>query len=170
MRPGKHVGTVIKHTYGHSAQKGTPHFHVEFQVDSDTGSEMIAGDIWLTDAAMGMARKSLKAMGYDPDTQDLDALVDNPALLMGHKVTLEIVEEEGRDGEWRLKVAFINAVAGPVAPDELKRLSKSLRDVKGSTKKETLASKPVTEKAETEIAKHFASNAEAKVGGDDIPF
>ncbi len=132
MITGKQTGIVIKTEYGHSEQKGTPRFRVYFEVENmiDGTREAIHGDIYLTDKAMGMARKSLKALGFDPDKQDLDALVSNPNLLTGNKATLDIQEEHDQKGNPRLKVAFINPLPKPPEKDELKKLSQALRDVK----------------------------------------
>lgn len=166
MIPGKYTATVLRHDFGHSSQKGTPHFHVSFEVLSETGSESVAGDIWLTEAAMGMARKSLKAMGFDPDTEDLQTLVDNPIKLIGRECSIVVVEEEGQDGEFRTKVAFINPLSEPPKAGEIAGIAKALKDVKGSKK----VPKADTTKA---IEKHFAPKADVKQTaekGDDIPF
>lgn len=168
MIPGKHIGKVVRHDYGHSSQKGTPQLYVTFQVDSETGSETIGGYVYFTEKAMGIARKSLKAMGFDPDADTLQTLIDNPLKLMGHECSLTIIEEEGQDGEYRLKVAFIDPVSTPPKDGEVKGIDGALRAVKGSKK----PSKGKVDKATGEIVKHFAGGA-AKAGetkGDDIPF
>lgn len=176
MIPGKHQAKVVTCTYGHSSQKLTPQFEVVFLVDDATGGEQITGYIYLTEKAMGIARKSLKAMGFNPDDQELDVLVKNPALLAGNEAQIVVVEEEGQDGEYRMKVAFINPLPGPADLNELKKLSKALRDVKGSTKKKPA---PVAASKTAAIVKHFTGpggTVEAgqklvkKTEGDDIPF
>lgn len=179
MIPGKHQAKVVTCTYGHSSQKLTPQFEVVFLVDDATGGEQITGYIYLTEKAMGIARKSLKAMGFNPDDQELDVLVKNPALLAGNEAQIVVVEEEGQDGEYRMKVAFINPLPGPADANELKKLSKALRDVKGSTKPKKAVTLPASKTLTAEIEKHFTGpggTVEAgqklvkKTEGDDIPF
>jgi hypothetical protein len=174
VKPGKHIGKVIKVTFGHSSQKGTPHFAVEFQVESDTGLEVVTGNIWLTEAAMGIARKSIKAIGFDPDVEELQILVDNPMKLTGNDAMLTVVEEERKDGEYEMRVAFIDPIPGPPKPGELASFTKAIRAVKGSGKKGA-AAKAKAETSTKEIEKHFTGAGGSQMPsttepGDDIPF
>ena len=167
--PGKYVGTVIRHSYGTSAQKGTPKFDVAFQVEHGDDLVEMNFECWLTDKAMGMARKSLKAIGYDPDTMDLDMLANDTAKLMGNKATVTIVEEEYND-EYRRKIGFVDPISAPPKPGQLAALTQALKDVKGSTKKKPVSA--AVQKETQKIAKHFSkpATAEVKAEGDDIPF
>jgi hypothetical protein len=160
--PGKHIGTVIRHDFGHSQVKGTPQFAIGFNVVSETGAETITAYVYLTEKAMGMARKSLKAIGFDPDNESLQTLVDNPIKLIGREASLTIAEEQRQDGEYQLKVAYIDPVAEPPKAGEIASLDGALRAVKGSGKKgaaakAALASKTVAPGDATikAIERHF---------------
>ena len=85
--------------------------------------EMIDAYIWLSPKAMGMARAALKKCGFDPDTLDIDDLVEKPTLLEGNEVEIMVEDYKGR------RQASINLRTTP-PENRLKALSKALRDAK----------------------------------------
>lgn len=129
MIAGKYVATVIEHSLGRSEQKGTHFIGVRFGVGEGEQRETIGARIWMTDESMHIARKSLSAMGFDCDKQELSALEENPILLAGNRCEIDVQEEEYK-GVPQLKVKWINALPKPGAPNELAALTKKLRAAK----------------------------------------
>lgn len=60
--------------------------------DGDTTDVLI----FLTEKSMGIARRSLRLCGFDPDKQSLSDLTDNPELLKGRKVSILAEEWNGK--------------------------------------------------------------------------
>ena len=90
----------------------------------------INAEIWLTTAkALEMARPRLKAIGFDPDMQNLDDLQKRPEMVAGHEVEVDI-QEEVYNGQARLKVAWLGKPKKPVDQSTLAKLTKGLRDAK----------------------------------------
>jgi len=124
MRTGKHIATVVGTSMGES-RKGTPYVEARFMV----GEELINGKIFLTPRAMGVARKSLQAMGLDIDAVGLSALDLDPKMLDGNTCEID-VEEEEYNNKLYSKVKWINAIKNKPTSKTLDALTKSLRDVK----------------------------------------
>jgi hypothetical protein len=62
----------------------------------DVGGESAEAVIFLSDKAMGIARRALKQCGFDVDAQPLSMLDSNPTLLAGKKVALLVDEWNGK--------------------------------------------------------------------------
>jgi hypothetical protein len=88
------------------------------------GEEMGKITIWLTEKALGIARRHLKTCGFDPDAEDFGVLIDKPQRLAGKEVDV-IVEQKGQ-------YMNISLPLGNPAPSraEVSRLGKALREVK----------------------------------------
>lgn len=129
MKPGKYEATVVQHELRQS-QKGTWGLWVLFDVgESGPGQEQMGTTIWLSDKAMAMARKSIKAMGFDIDKHDLGQLDKARTALAGRKVEVEVGEETYK-GETSIKIKFINRLREPITEDESKSLTHALREAK----------------------------------------
>lgn len=84
-----------------------------------------------------IARKSLKAMGFDCDKRELDEIVKNRSLLKGAKVRA-VVEEHEWNGNITNRIAWLNAI--PKTPDKsgLGKLTSALRNAKNDNAEEAL--------------------------------
>ena len=78
--------------------------------------------IWLTDKALGIARKHLKTCGFDPDTEDFGVLLEDPSHLNGKEVDV-IVEE--KNGYMNISLPLGNAA--PVAKEDISRIGGLLK-------------------------------------------
>lgn len=122
VMPGMHENVVIRsHKFREVGQKQTPLFELTCELRS--GDEIVV-NIWMSEKAMGMARRRLKLCGFDPDRMSLADLQRNPRLLAGNvikKVDVE-VDRYGPKGEIPLKQE--------VDEDLLGRLTAGLRSAK----------------------------------------
>jgi hypothetical protein len=90
----------------------------------NAAGETINATIWLTAKAFGIARKSLKVIGFDVDSRKLAELLDTPKLLAGNKFPAEIEEYRG---ELR---ANVRIGADPPKKTRLEELEAGLRAAK----------------------------------------
>jgi len=141
MREGKFKASVIDVSFGHSTHAGTPYIAVNLIVDCGDGNERTTGNIWLTDRNAKGARRSLKAIGFNPDAHELAELQANPGMLKGNECEIDIQSEEFRD-RTILRVQWINALQTKGSPDELKDITKMLRE---SKKQETSKKEEIQE-------------------------
>lgn len=148
MDEGIYEAEVVETRFGVSGIKKSPRLEVLFQIEAQ-GNESIWGHIYFTNK--GMARKSIKAIGFDIDNKGLEELRDNNHLLTGQKCEVEIED----DSQYGLKVKWINKIGGDASLN-LKELTKELRDVKKKGKSGP-ASEPAGDPPPTEPA-------------EDIPF
>ena len=118
---------VVSHKIG-TARSGTRSVDVRFMVEDGEGWEIV-GNIWLTDKAWEMARKSLKAIGFDVDKQSTKLLDTNKELLAGNKCNITVAEEEYK-GKTSLKVKFINPLSEAPSEDIFAKWDKKLREAK----------------------------------------
>jgi hypothetical protein len=125
MELGKQIATVDGVEIKYNADD-VPYFVVGFRA---ADGERMAGYLYTSDKAIGIARKSMKAIGFDIDTRDLNELCDNPKLLDGNEAEIDVVEEEYK-GKIRTKIAWINPVARKVSKEDLQRLTHALRNAK----------------------------------------
>ena len=72
LQPGRHKVTLIDSKIDRIGQKGTPVLLVSGKLDSD--GEDVEARIWLTEKEASMARQQLRAIGFDPDTEGVEAL------------------------------------------------------------------------------------------------
>jgi hypothetical protein len=101
MRTGRQVAKIVRHEFS-ATVKGTPYLNVTL----DVAGEFIGGPVWFTDKAMGMARATLKLMGFDPDSQETILLDTNPTLLAGRTVLVDIQENE-YNGKVTLQAKYV---------------------------------------------------------------
>lgn len=127
MNPGTHVARVLEHSIKISENTGTWSVYVLFELEDS--KEKIGGYVWLTDKAMGIARKSLKAIGFDPDAQNISVLDDDPVLLAGNRCQLDIAEETYKD-ETSMKVKWINPIPKPKSKKSMDQFTTALRNAK----------------------------------------
>ena len=85
--------------------------------------EVVEALVFMTVKSMNMARAQLKRCGFDPDTQELDELVEKPTLLAGNLVEILVEEYKGK----RQAKINLNEALGKT---RLKSLSLALRHAK----------------------------------------
>lgn len=132
MNEGIYTGVVVQHSIGVSnSEKQTPFVLIKFRLDGtqdhiNAWVYIVAGN----ENNLRIARKSLKAIGFDPDKQDIGDLQTNPTLLAGNKCELELAAEE-YNGNSTIKVKWINPLRKPADKGQLALMTKGLRSVKG---------------------------------------
>jgi hypothetical protein len=87
--------------------------------------------------ALGMARKSLKAMNFDIDKRSLDDLCENPATCAGVKIQVT-VEENEYNGAVTNRIAWINAIPKTPPKKQVSSLTDALRLAKKANAEEAL--------------------------------
>ncbi len=131
MNEGIYTGVVVQHSIGVSnGEKQTPFVLIKFKLKGT--EEHINAWVYIVagnEKNLRIARKSLKAIGFDPDTQDIGLLQSNPTLLAGKECELELAAEE-YNGSTTIKVKWINTPRKPVEKSMLATLTKGLRSVK----------------------------------------
>lgn len=131
MQEGIYTGIVQQHSVGVSnGEKQTPFVFIKFKLKGT--EEFINAWVYIVagnNKNLRIARKSLKAIGFDPDTQDVGQLQSNPTLLAGKECELELGSEE-YNGSTQIKVKWINPLRKPVEQNQLAALTKGLRSVK----------------------------------------
>lgn len=120
------TGTVVRATLGESKGKGTP--YIGLTVRMPDGDE-IRGDIWLTDKALGRARRQLKVLGFDIDAHDLDTV---ERALVGQTADFR-VEADDYGGQLRFKASVVTSESS-VDPAKIASLTAKLRAAKGGTR------------------------------------
>ena len=129
MESGTHDVVVAKVEFYFTMGKGTPALKILFTKEGNA-EDYIYGDIYLSDAALPMARKSLKTLGFDVDKREFDEIAEKSDCLNGAKCTI-VVEDEEYNGNVRPKVKWINARGSAVAGKKLmSELTKKLREAK----------------------------------------
>jgi hypothetical protein len=129
--PGVYQAEVRKHTWGYS-QSGTPFLSVDLLIFTDFGEEAMNGRIYFSAKSMGIGRQNLKALGFDPDTQEVEEVGDSISFI-GNQCTIELQEQE-YNGRTELKVARWGTVKPP-DKEALRKLGADLKAAK--TRKKT---------------------------------
>ena len=152
MDLGDYEGTVVSTELVSLGQNATPALKVRVNVNGETLEPVI----WMTPKAMGMARQALKAIGFDPDTQDMDALDTMPTLLKGNACVVRVIEDDfGGRLKKKAEIVF-GSGAKRVEKSKLSALQEGLRAAKSKDES------PV-------VVKKSAAPAE-RPALDDIPF
>jgi len=142
---------IISHKFGTTRAKGTPYLEIEAELNT---GHRVPIKVWMSEKAMGMARRALKLCGFDPDANSLEALENNPRLLANVRIPLidvEVHETYGAQGS----ISFDQKVDQGV----LRSITEGLRKAKKADVDEPDVS-----------PRDAASSAGADVGDDDIPF
>lgn len=139
--------------------KGQTYIMASFDVEDEKHSKRI----YLTEAAMGIARAQLKAMGFDVDHQSLSELDQNPVLLAGNECEVEFGPWESAEGTV-MQIKGIFKKREPKTADFLSKLDKQLREVK-----KTDQAAPAKKTATKAPAKAQVKGAPPE-DGSDIPF
>jgi hypothetical protein len=84
-----------------------------------------------------ICRKSLSAMGFSMDTQDLGELQKNPAMLKGNACRV-VVEENDYKGNVTNRISWINAIPKAAGKSLLEKAQAKLRNVKTQNTEEAL--------------------------------
>ena len=112
---------------------GKPYIYATLKIEDEAHSKRI----YLTEAAMGIARAQLKAMGFDCDKYSLKEIDENPLLLQHQECEVDFKPWESNDGV----VLQINGIYGkkePKTQDFISKLDSELKAAKGTpTKKKT---------------------------------
>lgn len=132
LQPGRHKVTLRDSKIDQIGQKGTPAIRVFGSLDSS--GEDVEARIWLTEGAASMARQQLRALGFDPDTEDV-AQLDETGRLNGLSVEFTL-----RYGEYRGKPQQEWNIAG--ARQDTSSLNAMLRGAGSPASKARAASAP----------------------------
>lgn len=116
---GPHVGRIIGHSSCQLAGKDAIRIAVTIEGEATPFNVII----FLTEKAMGMARASLKACGFDCDKQDLAEIDCTPPCLAGNSVPLMAEEYNGK---LRLSIDLNQKIQKP----RMAALTQALRNVK----------------------------------------
>ena len=121
---GPQKGLVVRH-WLELPNSGTWSLRILFNLD---GGELIA-KLWLTEKAWGIARKSLKALGFDPDARNIEELHKNGTLLAGVTAMCDVQSKVWK-GKSKMEIAWINEI--PKAPTQniIDKINKGLRECK----------------------------------------
>ena len=140
---GIHEVEVVSHNFMFSGS-GTPGITFQFHKLGAEPEAVMFGTIWLSQKAMGMARKSLKAVGFDIDKYDISDLEANGEALAGNKCSIDVRSEEypAGSGKYNLKVAFINPLYEPLSKERSAKLTDLLRKAKKDDEPKGLPAKP----------------------------
>ena len=158
---GIHKMKVVSHgLFESSGEKRTPYVGIVFEHDS---GEKCNVQVYVSDAAAGMARKSLKKLDFDIDKQSIYALNSNPRLLAGHEADVECFEDD-YGGKVRTKYQLVLSDK-PLEATQASKLDAVLRAAKSEDEK---ADKPKVARSpkraeqtaiEKEVAAHKADVA-----------
>lgn len=98
MTPGIYRGVIQRHQWVQS-QANPDNLGLQIWVslvDHITNQEdTIPGTIWFSDKSMGMARRSLKEIGFDPDSQHIKD-IGGAVEIVGREVDCIVEEKNGR--------------------------------------------------------------------------
>lgn len=158
---GIHKMKVVSHgLFESSGEKRTPYVGLVFEHES---GEKCNVQVYVSDAAAGMARKSLKKLDFDIDKQSIYSLNSNPKLLAGREADVECFEDDF-GGKVRTKYQLVLSDK-PLEATQASNLDAMLRAAKGDDEKEA---KPKAARAprrteqtaiEKEVAEHKADVA-----------
>ena len=130
LMPGIYQAT-IKSASLTTSRAGTPCVMLSTIVHDDLGGDVeMVGYIYLSQKAAQMARQQLKALGFDPDTQDLE-LIERGAL--DDATTQVKVVEDNYGGTARLKINRYGARGKPT-PESIATAQNALRAAKAKPK------------------------------------
>jgi hypothetical protein len=107
-----------------SSQNGNPGVWVTVDIDDGYGAtEEMTGTIWITTAALGMARGQFKAIGFDYKTQVLN--FENLQVCIDHECQVTLKEETYKN-RTELKISVFGSNAPP-SPEALAAATSALR-------------------------------------------
>lgn len=124
---GKQRGEIYTHYIG-SNDNGNA--FVGFKIYAEHWDDPLTSKVYLTKAAMGIARAKLKACGFDIDKQPLRLLDEQPELLQGTHIEVEVTEEVYNNKPYT-KCEIVTGF-GKVDAAKLDELTEQLRAAKGS--------------------------------------
>jgi len=124
---GKQRGEIISHYIGEN-DKGNA--FVAFKIICEHWDGPLTSKVYITAAAMGIARAKLKAVGFDIDQRQLEELDENPDLLAGTPVQVEVSEEVYNNKPYT-KCEIVTDFGKPDKP-KMAALTEQLRKAKGA--------------------------------------
>lgn len=176
MRLGKHRVKVDCHSVEINPNTDTWAVRIWFVWEEDGEPQKIAGNVYFTEKGIRIARKSLKAMGFDPDIQNVRDLDNDQTLLRGNECEIELSEEEWQ-GNTSIKVKWINAIKTEAqVKKEVGNIDNMLRAAKAKPKDQAgrsrAADNPPADDPDPFDRPPPLTDADAPPAtpGDDIPF
>ena len=125
IAPGTYTGRIVDHWFDKSSKKNTPGLWVKIAIAGEWEDEVeLTGTIWLSENAMGMARKSLRACGLDLDKFKIWDLADKVSLV-GNQCSVTLEEEEYK-GRTTVKITGFGSQRQLPTMQELVRLQAAL--------------------------------------------
>lgn len=101
MLPGIYKAVGVASWLAESSKKKTPYVNIKFVLPTENNATGFV-PVWISDAAIGMARRALKAFSFDIDKESVYTLANGSKRLEGIEFEVEAVEEEYK-GEPRIK-------------------------------------------------------------------
>lgn len=124
------ISTKLKCT-----QKGTDYVSISVMVGDEQGE--IA--VWLTHRSMGMARAQLAVCGFDIEKHGLEALEDQPELLRGTIIPVD-VDDETFNGKTTRKINI--AMKDKPDPVRIAKLTDEMRKAKAPNMEAAMLEEP----------------------------
>lgn len=120
MPIGTFKAQVLSHRTGTSIEKGTQFVAVQFVYEHCGTMHEIWGRIWRSKKPQGqrIARKSLKAIGFDPTDPNFPAHLVDEGHCMDNECEIQIEREEYK-GKGREVVAWINPISERLGMDAI---------------------------------------------------
>lgn len=135
MKPGSHRAIVTDHKWV-TSQAGTPGLEISVDIPDDFGTvDCMVGTIWMSEKSMGMARRQLKNLGFNPDTQSVGD-IGGSISLREREIEIQVEEDEYK-GKKKLKINFFGGRSGAApAKEQLSALDAALAAAKKSGEEE----------------------------------
>lgn len=122
MNLGRQKAEIIS-TKLRCTQRGTDFVSISVMVGDEQGEI----SVWLTHKSMGMARAQLAICGFDIEKQGLEVLEEQPELLRGKVIPVD-VEDETYNGKTTRKILV--AMKDKADPAHIAKLSEEMRKAK----------------------------------------
>ncbi|MFY9341200.1 MAG: hypothetical protein WAT39_01840 [Planctomycetota bacterium] len=95
--PGPHKGIILSHRTRTLGDK------LAVSLTCEVGTEKVEAIVFVTEKAMGMARRALKLCGFNVDEHDMSEIDDVPDLLAGNEIPL-VAEFYNGKLQWKVDI------------------------------------------------------------------
>ncbi len=125
MKLGRQLVTIVGN-YVTDTRSQTPLVELDCR---DEAGDPVYIPIYITPAAANMSKKALKVCGFDMETRSLKELDENPELLKGRQIPVNVFEEEYQ-GKKSMKAQVI--LRNSLPKESLERLDEIMRGAVGA--------------------------------------
>jgi len=117
---------VVKETDWTTSSKGTFGLKVNVAVLENQKEECeMEGRIWFSKSSMKMARAQLKAIGFEPDTQEMMD-IGSDISLVGKPCKVTLKNEEWK-GNWNLRIAYFGVWGEKPKKKDIENIQEAIR-------------------------------------------